>query len=234
MTLLLIAIAASLAIFLGGLFALRFSDRLHLIIGWSAGALLGVVFFDLIPESVFLVGGLERALFLCASGFVLYMILDRTFFGHGHGREPYQEARRAISAGSISLHSFIDGIAVGLAFNVSASFGVAVAVAVLFHNFSDGINTVNLVLKHGGKAGSALRWVALNAIAPSAGVLVSRFVIMGNQTLGAILAVFAGFFLFIGASDLLPESRHSHSKFWTTSLTVLAMALIYAVTAWLE
>ena len=79
---------------LGGTFALRFKDRLHLILGFSAGAVIGVAFFDLIPEAIELAGKhlrVSQVTSLVAVGFVLFMILDRMVILHssqhyGHPR----------------------------------------------------------------------------------------------------------------------------------------------------
>ena len=69
--------------------------------------------------------------------------------------------------------------------------------------FSDGINTVNLVLKNGGQRNQALRWLALDAIAPLLGVVSTLFFTLPPGVLGLVLAVFSGFFLYIGASDFV-------------------------------
>jgi ZIP family zinc transporter len=129
------------------------------------------------------------------------------------------------------LHSLLDGIGIGLAFQVSAPVGVAVAIAVLAHDFSDGINTVNMVIKNGGTRARALRWLALDAAAPALGIILTSFITVSSGTLGLLLALFAGFFLYIGASDLIPESHHAHPTFLTTFTTVLGALFLYAVIA---
>lgn len=234
--LILIAIAAFCATLLGGLFALRLKDRLHLILGFSAGAVLGVVFFDLLPEAVVLAGALrppEYIFSFVALGFVLYLFLDRMFFFHGNsGCDKHAGVackRGNLGAGSLSAHSFLDGIAIGLAFKVSPAVGFVVALAVLVHDFSDGINTVSMILKSGGDKKRALRWLCVDAIAPVLGIAAAYFVHVNEGALGLLLALFAGFFLYIGASDLLPESHHAHPVRWTTIATFIGMATLYAV-----
>jgi zinc transporter ZupT len=228
-----ISIAAFIFTLLGGLFALKFKDKLHLILGFSAGAVIGVAFFDLIPESIEL-GSLydvSTILAITAIGFIIYMILDRFIILHSHHDENEVEhrthSRGKLGAGSLSTHSFLDGIAIGLAFQVSSAVGAIVAIAVLVHDFSDGINTVNMILKNGGDKKLAMKWLFIDALAPVAGILFSSLFTLSSSALGVILALFSGFFLYIGASDLLPESHHSHPTVWTTVLTILGMALIY-------
>ena len=116
---------------------------------------------------------------------------------------------------------------IGLAFQVSAAVGAVVAVAVLVHDFSDGINTVNLVLKNGGKKSEAFRWLLADAVAPVLGAVSTFFITLPSSSLGIILALFAGFFLYIGASDLLPESHHAHPTKLTTIMTVLGVGVLY-------
>lgn len=83
----LISIATLVSTFLGGMFALRFKDKLHLILGFSAGAVIGVAFFDLLPEAIELGNGsydINSITSIVALGFVAYMVLDRLFFFHSH------------------------------------------------------------------------------------------------------------------------------------------------------
>lgn len=224
----LISLAAFVATVLGGLFALKFKDKLHLILGFSAGAVIGVAFFDLLPEAIELGGGGKFITSMVALGFFVYLLLDRLVILHSHHEEELQHHHRGtLGAGSLSFHSFLDGLAIGLAFQVSANVGAIVATAVLVHDFSDGINTVNLVLKNQGKRGKALRWLAVDALAPLVGVLTASLIHIPGKFLGIILALFCGFFIYIGASDLLPESHHGHPTHWTTIMTVLGATVLF-------
>lgn len=232
----LISIAAFVSTLLGGLFALKFKDKLHLILGFSAGAVIGVAFFDLIPEAIELGSAsydISVITSIVALGFVIYLILDRTIMFHSHSDETHEvhethsPKRGKLGAGSLALHSFLDGIAIGLAFQVSSAIGIIVAIAVLVHDFSDGINTVSLILKNEGGKRQAFRWLIVDALAPVLGVIATLFFRLPESTLGIVLALFAGFFLYIGASDLLPESHHSHPTKWTTFMTVLGILVLY-------
>jgi ZIP family zinc transporter len=233
---LLIGLATMVSTFLGGYFALRFKDKLHLIIGFSAGAVLGVALFDLMPEA-FNLGipkyNLSLVTLLIAVGFIVYMIFDRFFSLHFHGNDeedcenPSHRGQLAVT--SLCFHSFLDGLGIGLAFKVSPTVGWVVASAVLAHDFSDGINTVSLILKNKGEKSKAFQWLIIDALAPFIGIIVAYFIVVSESTLGLILAVFAGLFLYIGASDLIPESHHSHPSFWTTFTTILGIALLYLI-----
>jgi ZIP family zinc transporter len=229
----LITIAAFFSTLLGGLFALHLKDKLHLILGFSAGAILGVAFFDLLPEALDLAGKVHEAstiLAVVVIGFTTYLVLDRFVLLHGHSDDDHgNESRGNVGAGSLSFHSFLDGVGIGLAFQVSAVVGVVVAAAVLTHDFSDGINTVNMILKNKGSRTKAFRWLLVDAMAPVVGVLSTLLFVLPEEKLGLLLALFSGFFLYIGASDLIPESYHSHPRHWTTVMTVIGIATLYTI-----
>ncbi len=240
MILLLIALATFAATFLGGSFALRLKDKLHLILGFSAGAVVAIAFFDILPEALELAQGhysSSTVLSITALGFLLYLFLDRTFLLHGgHRHEDCDDhdhhtssERGAAGAGSLSLHSFLDGIGIGLGFQVAPAVGLVVAAAVLAHDFSDGINTVNFILKNGGSHESARRWLLVDAATPVLGILLTLLFAVHEQTLGLLLALFAGFFLYLGASDLIPESYHAHPMRWTTYSTLLGVLVLYLI-----
>lgn len=216
---------------LGGLFALKSKDRLHLILGFSAGAVMGVALFDLLPEAITLAQrnySISTASSIIAVGFVLFMIVDRLAkMHHGESDDHSEAASGAFGAITLSLHSFLDGLGIGLAFKVSPAVGAIVAAAVLAHDFSDGINTVNYILKHRGAAKTAAKWLIVDALAPLVGVLSTYFFTLSEPVLGLVLAMFCGFFLYIGASELVPESHHEHPKFITTFMTILGMLVIY-------
>jgi zinc transporter ZupT len=224
--------AAFAATMLGGTFALFRRDRLHLILGFSAGAVLGVALFDLLPEAFDLAtpryAPATVTLFV-AAGFFSFMFLNRVLLLHPEDHDNADAPRRsgALGAASLSLHSVLDGVGIGLAFKVSTAVGAVVAAAVLAHDFSDGINTVTVVLKNRGRGLSALRWLAVDAVAPLAGVASTYLFALSDVNLGILLALFCGFFLYIGASDLLPESHHRHPKALTGLMNIAGATVIW-------
>jgi zinc transporter ZupT len=227
-----VSIASFFMTLLGGLVALRLPDRLHLILGFSAGAVIAVAFFDLIPQAISLATpaySVEVVLAAVAVGFLVYLMLDRTIAPHGH-KGPRTERlwqRGALGAASLSVHSFLDGFVIGLAFNVSTSVGWLVAAAVLAHDFSDGVNTVGVVLGKRGSSRAAKIWLVIDAVAPVIGAASALLLKFPEDVLGFCLAGFAGFFIYISASDLLPESYHDHPTGGTTAMTILGMATMY-------
>lgn len=238
--LILISLAAFCSTLIGGAFALRLKDKLHLVLGFSAGAVVAVAFFDLLPEALALGEKFYESSTIIgatALGFLIYLILDRIIFLHSHSDESEEGhmghgvnmKRGMLGAGSLSFHSFLDGVAIGIAFQASAAVGIVVAAAVLAHDFSDGINTVNLILKNGGTPSFARRFLVTDAVAPVLGVIFTMFFTLPESWLSIVLAMFAGFFLYLGASDLIPESHHAHPRFLTTVMTVLGVGVLFVV-----
>ena len=225
----LLGLAAFASTLAGGVLALRLRVRIRLITGLSAGAIVGVALFDLVPESFRIGAGsfkLQAVMLAVGAGFAAYMLFHRSL-EHLQG----SQAGTHLNAASLTLHSLLDGLGMGLAFKVSPQVGQAVAIAVLAHDLCDGVNVVTVAL--GGRDGfdrrSARRWLGVNAMAPIAGIALSTLVSVGPETLAPLSAVFAGVFLYIGASELLPQSHSGFPSLWTSATTGVGMMAIYGV-----
>lgn len=223
-----LGVATGLATLGGGVLALRLAGRTHLILGFSAGAVVGVALLDLLPESMEL-GGSGRAqgiASLIAAGFIIYLIVDRALLALSGGTTSH---RGHFGAASLTAHSFLDGLGIGLGFQASAAVGAVLAAAVLAHDFADGINTVNLSLSGSRSPALARRWLAADALAPLIGIGASTLLRLPHGALADVLALFTGFFLYIGASELLPESHHRHPRATTTMAAAAGVVLIGVV-----
>jgi len=220
---------------LGGLFAIKFKDKLHLILGFGAGAIFGVALFDLLPESIELTKNIYNisitALFI-AIGFSIYMLLDRFLSSHKHCDEicnnDYHNDKLGVL--SIILHSFLDGFGIGIAFKISPAVGWVVATAIMIHSFSDGINTVNMITKNKGDRKSAIKWLIIDALSPIIGIITAFLLFIPDYILGSILSIFVGLFLYLSTSSLIPESHHRHPKIWTTISTIIGILVIFLIT----
>jgi zinc transporter, ZIP family len=219
---------------LGGFAAIRLRDQLHLLLGFSAGAVLGVVFFDVLPE-VFAADQTGAPVMLAAAaGFLAFFGLERYTAlhrarEHPHARSAHDAELGVISAAGLSVHSFLDGIAIGVGFQASPRIGVAIALAVITHDFNDGLNTVAVMLAHGNPLRRSIGWLLVDMTAPLLGALSTLLITLPATILPWMLAFFAGFFLYIAASDLLPEARE-HDSPWVGVATALGLALIFLVT----
>ncbi len=226
---LLIGVVTAVATLIGGTLAIRFSTARGLLFGFSSGAVVGVALLDLLPEAVDLVRPNGTALSVttaAACGFAGYCLLDRSTAMLFARREAHG---RHLGPASLTMHSLMDGLGIGLAFQVSSAAGVIVAVAVLAHDVLDGANTVTLSLADGGSVRVARRWLAADALAPLVGIMVARMVNVPASTLAVLLGIFAGGFLFIGASELLPRSRDGETGLARAGATALGLAFMYLV-----
>jgi zinc transporter ZupT len=236
-TALLVSATAFISALLGGLFAMRQRSHVGLIIAAGAGIRVGAAFFDLIPESVeHLAGSLDAAMLFTAVGFLSFYAVEKLTTLHV-GHETATELEHGDSAhrhvgfiGSIgmSLHSFLDGVALAAGLAVGGSLGLVIAAVVITHRFSDGIGIVSLLLASRTPRAEIYRWVALVAIAPVVGVAVGLLLPVPDEVLGAMLAVFAGFFLYIGAAELLPEAHRNERSRWVVAATIGGVVAIYA------
>jgi len=105
-----------------------------------------------------------------------------------------------------------------------------VAIAVIAHDFSDGLNTVTLMLINNNNRRKALGMLLMDALAPVLGAIVGTMVHVSDGGLTLYLGFFAGFLLYIGASEILPEAHSKHSSYATIGLTILGAAFMFFVT----
>jgi ZIP family zinc transporter len=234
----LFALATFFSTIAGGAFALRYRGRIHLILAFTAGVLLGVVAFDILPETFALAAarGIDAtyAMIALVVGFLLFHALEKFVLIHHSHEADYASHRHPhvgmLSALALAGHSFMDGIGIGLAFQVSDATGVAVAIAVIAHDFCDGLNTVSLMLVHGNTGLRARLMLLLDAAAPIAGAAATLLFEVPPGVLVLYLGFFAGFLLYIGASDILPEA-HSQAASGTAlaliGLTCAGAALMF-------
>ena len=228
------AAATVAATFAGGALALRLAHSLPTLMALTGGIVVAVAIFDVLPESIESVDDPRLVGLLMGVGFVGFFLAERVLVLH-HRDDPAQARSHhqvgALGALGLSVHSFIDGLGIGLAFGLDTATGVLVFIAVITHDFADGLNTVSFVLSQSGDRKRAKRWLAIDAFAPLAGAIVGAAVSVTEAELGQILAVYAGFFLYMGATDLLPEAHSEHPSWQRVALTVIGFVAVYGVTA---
>jgi len=223
---------------LGGLAGLKFRDRLNLILGFTAGVILGVVTFDIFPEIFRLVNELNIApigpMVALVVGFLAFHIIEKLVLIHAAHEDDFAGHHHPsvgiASAVALIGHSFMDGVGIGLAFQVSTIAGVVVAIAVIAHDFSDGLNTVTLVLLHRNSDRRAKLFLLLDALAPVLGAASTLLFHLPENFLVYYLGIFAGFLLYISTSDILPDAHRAHSSAQTILMTILGIALIFLIT----
>lgn len=230
----LLALATFLSTLFGGLVALRLRNILPFFFAFSAGSLIAVSFFDLLPESLNLSNSanlpVRYVMFTIVFSLLLYTFIEKYFLTHHHHEEGHAHILGPIGAGSLVVHSFLDGVAIGAAFHVNISAGLIVALAVLFHDFTDGINTVVVMLKNQQKTKNAGLFLVMDAIAPLLGLILTSMIYISPVVLALILAFFVGEFLYIGAANLLPET-HKHKSWLIAFCMLIGALLIFLITS---
>ena len=224
-----LGLATGLATILGGAMALRLRAQAELIQGFSKGAVIGVALLELLPEALKTAGETTPpALILTYAGvgFLTSLALDRALSevlgkSSAHGGH--------LGAGGLTAHSLMDGMAIGLAFQASPAIGAVVAAAVIAHDLSDGVNTVNLSLTGGSSRQTARLWLVADAAAPIVGIALSQAVTLQPATLALLLAALAGVLAYIGAGKLkLIRGERGHPAVGAVAMA-LGFGFIFAV-----
>ncbi|MFB7667884.1 ZIP family metal transporter [Kitasatospora sp. NPDC056138] len=246
MTAVLVAAAAFLMTLIGGFVAQRTGDRRHLVLGFAAGLMLGVVAFDLLPEALDAapeeLHGVPQALLMFATGFLAIHVVERAvaihrghegeYAAHTHGHGHAHGARQGVglaAAGALVGHSLMDGFAIGAAFQAGTSVGTAVAIAVVAHDFADGFNTYTITRMYGNNRTRALALLGADALAPVTGAAITLLFTIPEHTLGLYLGFFAGFLLYLATSDILPEAHSPHPSRTTLICTLAGVGFMWLV-----
>ena len=208
----------------GGFAALRLQHRLHALMALASGVVVATAIVDLLPEA-FELAGFDRVVEIgiaAVAGFIGFSFLEaflhQSSFEHadedhvaGAQLTPRRNGHALIGLlppTSLVIHSALDGLVIGLAFQAGDEIGLIVLLAVLLHDFADGMNVATIALEAARGERLAVGFVLLDAVAAPAGGLLSTLVTVEQTTLGLLLAAFAGVFLAVGAGHLLPESQH--------------------------
>jgi ZIP family zinc transporter len=240
-----LAAVTALATTAGGFLAIKSKDRLHLVLGLSAGLLLGLVAFDLLPE-VFAIGtgevfGAPAVSVALIAGFLLLHFYEQLFGSHepaesdyGHDHDHSANVAGALGALAMGGHVFLDGLALGVAFKVSSDLGIAVFIALLVHAFSDGLNTVSFLIKSGKWGKKGIWLLGVDAIARVSGAALGTSLALGNNLIALYLAGFAGIVIYLATSHILPEAHSRHSSRLTIIATMLGVLVMWGLVSYLH
>ncbi|HEX8918170.1 MAG TPA: ZIP family metal transporter [Chloroflexota bacterium] len=194
---------------LGGFTALRWPRHIESLMALAGGVVLAAAFFDLLPDAV------QRAINVHMSvgwpigavlvGYLLFHTVEG--FVHHHHEESESSAAGIVGAVGFVVHSFFDGLAIGLGFRIDSTLGLLVAVAVIGHDFSDGLNTVSYLVAHRQPHGRSVRMLIADAVAPLIGAIVGSLAPVPQQVFPVALGFFSGLFVYAAATNLLPRAR---------------------------
>jgi zinc transporter ZupT len=239
----LLSLATFISTLAGGLTVIRLRARLAMVNAFAAGVLIAVPLFDLLPESLKLSSEVdvrvESVMYAVALGFIFLLFLERYVSVHrvcegDRCRNVRHPKGGLFGAAELSIHSFMDGLAIGVGFHFNFHVGIIVAVAVISHDFSDGINTVTVMLNSGNSLRSAFLMLLVDAITPVLGAASTLFITIPQRFLVLVLPFFAGGFLYLGASDLLPEVHEKNPPLPTFLSSLAGFVLIFVITRFLS
>ena len=227
----------------------------HYLSAFAAGTLLGVAFFDLLPESLKEMEHLreegvthstssgqvgEVNIFLWVLvGVLIFFLLERFIHHHDQSENPGEKnvVVPLIVVGD-TVHNFIDGVAIAATFLISIPLGIVTTLAVAAHEIPQEIADFGLMLSKGVKRSKVL-WInffsALSALLGAILTYIYKESIEG--WLPVILAITAGFFIYIAAANLIPEIHSRDNKrvaFWETTALFIGVLVIYFVVSSLE
>ncbi len=239
----LVSLLAFLMTLLGGVAAMRVRDNRHLVLGLSGGLMLGIVAFDLIPESLEMTRhspfGVPAPMIGCAAGVVLLHVVEPAVAIHRAHEDEYAPHVHAhghgagqaglVAAFALVVHSLLDGLAIGLGFQSGTEVGTFVALAVIVHKFADGFNTVTAASLNRADRRPAVVLLFANATAPVAGAALGTLVRVPEAVLGPYLGLFAGVLLYLAAAEILPEAHSLHPRVMTLCATGLGLAAVLLV-----
>jgi len=233
------ALSAFFMTLAGGAFAFRYQRYILYIMAFSSGLVIGVAFLDLLPEVVaaaFHENLPIRSLMLTVViGFVAIFLLEKLTIIHSekqHDAPGHHHHVGVVGAAGLSFHSFLDGLAIGVGFSAGAQTGFVVLMAVVAHDFADGLNTVTFMLATKNNPARTGTLLFVDAIAPVAGAFVAGLVRIDPRVVAYQLSFFAGFLLYLGASDLLPQVHQQTRPVliaFTIGGLVTAGAVVYAL-----
>jgi zinc and cadmium transporter len=238
-TLLIAATVGSLVSLIGGLYLLYGKwgvDKLQKVaVPFAAGALLAAAFFDLLPEALELSPS-NNVLIAALVGFLLFFVLERSlgWFHHHHEEQVHTSGSRRnvplIVVGD-TLHNFIDGLAIGAAFLVSPATGIVTTLAIAAHEIPQEIGDFGLLISKGITKRKVLLINVLSALVTVVGaVLVFGFGDALPISQPILLAVAAGFFIYIAASDIIP-TIHAEPKRRTANVQTIVLLIGVALVA---
>jgi zinc transporter, ZIP family len=230
-TILLTALAA-LSTLIGGWLALRARKHIHLLLGFGAGVLLGATFFDLLPEAIEAAGSRgwtsRGVLALTVAGFLIFYLGQR-FLSLQACPQGDCEADRHVgrmSALGLIAHSTIDGASIAAATLISWRIGLVVAVGIIVHDLTDGLNTILLVTRGAPAGRKDLAYLVADAAAPIVGGTLVVLSALPSHQLALFLGVTSGFFLFTATGDLLPDAHRRSPGFGVSAATLAGIVLI--------
>jgi zinc and cadmium transporter len=210
----------------------RLANAVEYVISFAVGALLGSALLHLLPEALERLGSGPAAPLGALAGFVGFFALERFLWTHEH-RRPRAAAIRPVAVLNVvgdGLHNFLDGMVIAASYAAEPALGVATTIAVLVHEVPQELGDFGVLVHAGLPVRRAVWWNAASGAAAVLGAVT--MLLVGSQVAGAttaLLPVAAGGFVYIAASDLVPELhrvRSARAGVWQIALILLGIGLM--------
>jgi ZIP family zinc transporter len=231
-----VALLAGLITLAGGLLVLKAQELRGPLFAFCAGALIATALLALVPDAIEIRqaenpdAGLQGLFAASLAGFFLFYVLENL----QHGPEPTGEvlhhthghATGLWGALGIVVHGFVDGLTIGEAFSAGGRLGWTLALGVTLHKLADGISVAGVLRSTQHSHRLTLLLVLGAALAPLLGALVQPFVALPAGFLALLLSWFAGVFLYLGATSLLPAAHEASASRWLPAWAVGGLGFV--------
>ena len=197
-------------------------------IALTGGIVVAVALFQVLPEAIEAVDDLTGSGLLVGAGFVFFFVAERALVLHHRDDDAHVHAHAQVGAlGAAGLRSTASSTASDRTrLRLSTETGLLVFVAVLAHDFADGLNTVGFVLRQSGDR-ARRSGGSRSTRRHRRGAIVGSALTISEET-SAPPGGLRGFFLFMGATDLLPHA-HEHPSVKRVALTLAGFGAIFLV-----
>lgn len=204
-----------------------------LVISFAAGTLLAVAFFDLLPEALEMLEEAHSQASLwpwVLGSFIAFYFLEQLLHYHSHHHVEHHHPMGLVAFMGMAFHSLIDGIVIGVGFAVSPALGIVTTMSLLAHELPQGIAVTSIMLHANFPKRRATIYAALVALATPVGAAGAVLLLHGvsQGVLALLLAVAAGSFLYVAASDLIPET-HEAKHAWTGVLLLCGVGFVWLI-----
>jgi zinc transporter ZupT len=226
-----IAFVATLS---AGAFAPKYKRNLGILAAFTAGVLIALSLFDMLPEILMLIptvqGSVGAALLTLASGFIFLLAVDRLLFQPSKNaktsKKRFSPKAGVVATAEFCSHGFLEGLAIGVSFQFDWHLGLVVAVAVISHDFCDGLSTVTIMLNSGNTMKASLSMLFVDAIAPVLGGITTFFFHLQDYYTIFFQSFLAGGFIYLGTGKLLPLAREKNPTLTTAIFLIAGFILI--------
>ncbi len=196
---------------------------------FAAGVMITIAFLGLLPESFHMMG--DQAFMVILLTILGSYLFENLFFDlHHHEEDEHHHGHKSSTALVVlgdTVHNFIDGVAIATTYLISPGLGLATAISSLLHEIPHEIGDFGVLLKNGFSKSKVFYLNFVSSLATVAGAVFVYFFVVSEATQGLLMAIAAGMFIYLGASDFLPKANKGIDKFRAIFLLLFGVLLMY-------